>query len=807
MHYLRYGLRQLRQSPGYAVVAILTLALGIGANTAIFSMIEGVVLAPLNFADPDRLVMAWESNSLAPRVSVSAPDFRDWQRSARSFEQIVALRTQAYDLTNPGTPEHLSGQQISSGFFSTLGVELTLGRDFSPEEDVRGGAPAVIISDRLWRNRFSGSRDALGKLVTLDGVDYAVAGVLPFGFNLAGVADVYTPFAQADPLIIDDRSIHSLLCIARLKPGVTLAQARAEMSALQSQLNQTYAGADRGLGTDVSPLKEQIVGDTGGTLLLLMSAVGLVLLIACANVANLLLARSAARTREFALRMALGANRAEIVRQLITESVLLALGGGCVGLAVASWGVKFALAIVPGSLPRHENIGVNLPVLVFTFGLAVAVGIVFGLVPAWKSSNTDLQTSLKEGARGSTSGRHRAQDALVIIQIALTLVVLAGASLLFRTIQNLWDVNPGFNTRDILTFKLGLSPAATKTGATTRIAYQQLTERIRQIPGVQAADLTTLVPLAPRDNAGPFWIGSQPPGSMAEAPRAVFYETGPDYLRVTGIPLLQGRFLSAQDTTASEPVVVIDSVLAHAYFPGRDPIGQTLTVAHWHTAKVIGVVGHVMHYGLGERRWYTQNQIYFSFYQLPDDWVPFFRGTLSMVVRTPLASAAVIPAIKSAVYGVGSGQPVYDIQTMQEIVSTSMMSQRFPTILLGAFAVLALLLASIGIYSVISYLMTQRVREIGIRLALGAEKRDVLSMVLGHGLRMALAGTAIGVAASLVLARLLSSFSQLLFGVRSNDPVTLVMVSLVLMGAALLACYIPAGRAARVDPMVALRYD
>jgi predicted permease len=806
MRYFRYGLRQLLGSPGYASVAIVTLALGIGANTAIFSMLQGVVLDPLHFTDPDRLVIAWQSNSLAPRVSVSAPDFRDWQRDAHGFEHLAAQRSQPYDLTNPGTPEHLAGQEISSGFFITLGVKLTLGRDFSPQEDVRGGAAVVIISDRLWRDRFDASRDVLGRLVTLDGVDYAITGVLPAGFNLGGAADVYTPLAQGDPLIIGDRTIHSLLCIARLKPGVSLAQARAEMSALQSRLNQTYSDADRGLGTDVTPLKEQIVGDTGETLLLLMGAVGLVLLIACANVANLLLARSAARTREFALRLALGANRSEIVRQLMAESVLLALAGGCLGLATATWGVKFALALVPGNLPRSENIGLNLPVLLFTFALAVVVGILFGLVPALKSSNTELQLSLKEGGRGSAGGGHRAQRALVVVQIALTLVVLAGASLLFRTIRNLWDVNPGFDAHNILTFKVGLSPSAAGTGASTRIAYQQLTERVGQIPGVQAADLTTLVPLSLRDNVGPFWVGSQP-ASIAEAPRALFYETGPDYLRVTGIPLLRGRFLNAQDTTASEPVVVIDTVLAHTYFPDRDPVGQELTVAHWHTARVVGVVGHVMHYGLGERRWYTQNQIYFSFYQLPDDWVPIFRGSLSMVIRTPLALATVMPEIKSAVYGAGSGQPVYDVQTMEEIVSTSMMSQRLPTILLGAFAALALLLASIGIYGVISYLMTQRVREIGIRLALGAEKHDVLSMVMGQGLQMAVTDVAIGLAAALALARLLSSFSQLLFGVQSNDPSTLAAVSLVLMGAALLACYIPARRAARVDPMVALRYD
>jgi len=807
---LKYGLRMLARSPGFAAVAIVTLALGIGANTAIFSVVEGVVLAPLPYTEPDRLVVVRENSlTLKREMSVSYPDFLDWQRNAQSFQQMASVRWLDYNLTSPGTPEHLNGKQISSGFFSTLGVKLALGRDFSPQEDVHRGAPVVIISGRLWRSRFSGSSEALGKYITLDGSDYTIVGVLPFGFHLIGNdADVYTPLGQGDPLVVNDRTMHpGILCIARLKPGVTVAQARAEMGAVQNQLNQVYPAADRGLGTDVVPLKQEIVGDVSKTLVLLLGAVGLVLLIACANVANLLLARSVARAREFAIRSALGASRARIAGQLVAEGVLLSTAGGAVGLVIAKWGVSPALAAAAGSLPRSENIAVSIPVLLFTFGVSITVGILFGLAPALKSSNTDLQASLKEGGRGSTGGHHRAQHVLVVVQMALTLVLLTGASLLFRTIHNLWEVHPGFNTQQIITFKVGLSPSVTRTPSDTRIAYQQLTERIRHIPGVQAADLTVLVPLSQQANAGPFWVGSQENTYISEAPRANYYETGPDYLQTVEIPLLRGRFFSPKDSTKSAPVVVIDSVLARTYFADRDAVGQTITIAHWGAARIIGVVGHVRHWGLGDPDLYTQNQIYISFYQLHDEWVPLFQRDVTMIVRTPLDTATVMPAIKAAVYGADSGQPVYGVQTMQQIVWESMSSQRFPMILLGAFAVLALLLASVGIYGVISYSVTLRVHEIGIRMALGAEKRSIFRMVIGQGLRLALAGLAIGAGAAVMLTRLLVSFSRLLYGVGTTDPATYVSVSLMLNAVAVLACYIPARRAAKVDPMVALRNE
>jgi predicted permease len=807
---VRYACRSLRKSLGFAAAAILTLALGIGVNTAIFSVLEGVVLAPLPYREPDRLVAVLLFNrTLNYATDLSYPDFLDWQRDARSLEQIAAFTPQGFDLTSPGTPEHVGGTEISSTFFSTLGVNLALGRDISPEEDRSGGAPAVVISNRLWRERFAGNPAALGQPITLNGVDYVIAGVLQPGFRFGNQqSDVYTPIGQGDPLLRNDRTIHNILCIARLRSGVGIGEAQAEMNTVQEHIDQLNAATERGQGTVVQPLKQALVGNVGGTLLLLLGAVGLVLLIACANVANLLLARSAVRTREFAVRRALGASRMQIVRQLVTESVVLSLVGGALGLAIATWGPNALLAAAPGSLPRIENIGLNTSVLLFALGVSLTVGIVFGLLPALKSSNTDLQAGLKEAGRGSTGSHHRTQRVLVVVQIALALVLLTGGSLLLRTIHNLWAVDPGFDTQHVITFQVGLSPSVTQTASATRIAYRQLMDRIRQIPGVQAADVTALVPLSQHDNSGPFWVGSRQPPSMAEMPRALYYWTGPDYLSTMEIPLLRGRFLTPADNIDSEKVMGIDSLLADAYFPGQDPVGQTITIPHWGVARIIGVVAHISHWGLdGGDPVHDKPQIYASFYQLLDQWLPAFRSDLTITVRTPLDASTLMPAIKNAVYGSGSDQPVYNVRTMQELVSASMSSQRFPMILLSAFAVLALLLASVGIYGVISYSMTQRVQELGIRMALGARKWDVLRMVMSQGLRLAVAGVTIGAVAALIVTRLLSSFSHLLYGVRASDPLTFVGASFVLLSAALLACYIPARRAARLDPMIALRHE
>jgi predicted permease len=808
---LRYGARMLRKNPGFTAVAVLTLALGIGANTAIFSVVQGELLSPLPYSQPDRLVMIMESNPRFAHVWVSYLNFRDWQRHAQSFLQMAAFRQQGYDLTDPGSPEHIDGSAVTAGFFETLGVRLTLGRDFSPKEDEPGGAHALIISDRLWRNRFSRDPQVLEKPVTLDGVEYFIVGVLPSGFRFWSDADIYTPLGQGDPLIINARGSHDGIgAIARLSPHVSISQAKAEMSTIQNALDQLYPDDDRDLGTDVMPLKQELVGDVSGILMMLLGAVALVLLIACANVANLFLARSAARSREFGIRVALGANRARLMRQLITESVSLSLVGGALGALIAIPVVKSLLAAFPGSLPRSPNISMNAPVLLFTLGVSIVVGIFFGLAPALKNWRADLQAALKDGGRGSTSPHNRAQSSLVVAQMALTLVLLLSAGLLFRTIRKLSSVDPGFDSQHILTFKVGVSRSLMKTVESTRTAYQQLIERIREIPGVQAADFTDTIPLSGQGGTIPFWIDSRKPASRQAAPRLVGFLTGPDYFQTMRIPLLRGRLFTPQDTARTPCVVVIDSTFTRMYFPDSDPLGRTITfgfVSPTGPCRIIGIVRHVKHWSLDDPASFTQNQMYFPLSQDPDQWVLVGYPYLTVVLRTPLDSATVMPSIKAAVFGAGSDQPVYDVRTMGNIVSESMSPQRLPMILLSVFAALALLLASLGLYGVISYMVTQRTHEIGIRMALGAEKKDVLHLVVGGGLRLAVTGIAIGGITTLILARVLPSFSHLLYGVRVNDPLTFAAVSSVLGLVALLACYIPARRAMRVDPMVALRHE
>ncbi|HKW19654.1 MAG TPA: ABC transporter permease [Terriglobales bacterium] len=809
-HDLRYALRQLRKSPGFTAVAVITLALGIGANTAIFSIVEGVLLAPLHYANPERLVMIWGNNPRFPRVFNSYPNFLDWERSSRSFEQMASFREQAVDLTAPGAPSHVRAAQISTGFFSTLGSQLPVGREFTSRENQRGGAPAIVISNHFWRQRFGGE-EVLGKTVTLDGVNYSIIGIAPAKFHFEDDIDVYTPLGQLDPLILNNRAAHDgIFTVARLRAGVSVSQSQAEMSSIQDSLNHLYQNDNRDLGVYVEPLKQAIVGNVGQILMLLLGAVCLVLLIACANVSNLLLARSVARNREFAIRTALGASRGRIARQLLTESVMLSLAGVCLGIAIAFFALRFVLPAIPGDLPRSGDVTLNIPVLLYTLGVSLLVGILFGLLPAFKSSNAAPQMSLKESGRGTTQVSRRAQSSFILLQVGSTLVLLVAAGLLFRSILQLSRVNPGFDPQNVITFRVGVSHSL-KTPMDIRVAYQQLLDRIRTIPGVQSAELTTAVPLTGEGGYLPFWLDSRKPDSVQGAPRLQPFLTGPDYLRVTEIPLLQGRFLSESDSTNTPCVTVVDKDFAHKFFPGETALGHTITAGFGSAAfgpcTIVGVVGHVKATSLNDETFANQVQAYYSLHQDPDQWVPLNYREASVIIRTPLDVAAIIPAIRRATYQAGSEQPIYDAQTMGQIASASMSEQRFPMMLLGMFAGLSLLLASVGLYGVISYAVTQRTQEIGIRIALGADKRTVVQMFIWQSLRLVLLGIGIGAAGAWIAVRTLSSMSHLLYGVGAADPVTFAAGAVLLMSAAAFASYIPARRAAKVDPMVALRYE
>ena len=804
---LRYGLRQLRRSPGFASLCLITIALGIGANTAMFSVVEGVILAPLPFPRADRLIFLWENRPGVSQLEVSYPNFEDWERTSQSFDAMCALALHNFDLTAPGRAEHLIGIRATSGLLKILGVQPAVGRDFTVSEDQANASPAVLISDRLWRDRFASDPSVAGRLLVLDGKSFTVIGVLPSGFHFLEDADVITPLRSNMPAIYGDRSVDALAVLGRLKSRVTMGQAEAEMNTIQRDLDRQYPDANRSVGVAATSLLSQMIGDVKGTILLLFGAVGLVLLIACANLANLLLARSTARSREFGIRAALGASRGRLSRQLLTESILLSLAGGALGVVLAGFGLRFLLAALPHSLPRSGNIALNLPVLLFTVLASISVGILFGLAPALQCANPDVRGALQKASRSTATGRNRLLGRLVMLQFALTLVLMTGAGLLLRSIRNLWHVNPGFDTRRVISFQVGLSPSSTKTPDQTRAAYQQLLARIRGLPGVEAADLTNIVPLSGADNGGPFWIGTKQPASLQEVPHALYFWTGPDYLKTMGIPLLQGRFFTPADQISSGKVVVIDSVLAHTFFPGQNPVGQTLTVGHWGAARIVGVAGHVHHWGLDDGDTYTPRQIYIPAYQLPDAMVTDFFRTLKLLVRTTLPPMDLMPAIRNVVYASSPDQPIFNVATMDEVVSESMASRDLPILLLGIFAALALLLSSVGIYGVMSYSVMRRTQEIGIRMALGADRSSVFRMIVGQGIAMAGVGLGVGASVAIALARLLPNFSRLLYGVGETDPLTLFSVAVGLLVVALAACYLPARRAMRTDPMNSLRFE
>ncbi|MBZ5514175.1 MAG: ABC transporter permease [Acidobacteriia bacterium] len=804
---VRYGLRMLAKNPGFTAVAVLTLALGIGANTAIFSVVNGVLLRPLPYPEPDRLVRIYERSAQFNVMSVAYPNFLDWERTNRSFAGLAAYRGESFNFTGTGQPEQIPGAVVAANFFSVLDVKPLLGRTFTSDEDRQGANPVAMVSEGLWKRRFGSSTAVLGKSLELDGQAYSIVGIVPRDCRLLDPAEAITPLWQwRRRMQLESREFHpGIQVVGRLKPGVSLAQAQADMDSVAHSLAQAYPKTNEGQGTAIVPLKNAIVGDVRAMLLLLQAAVGFVVLIVCANVANLFLARSVARRREVAVRVAVGASRARLIRQFLTESVIVGLAGGALGLLLASWGIPPLLAAVPGGLPRREAVGLDGSVLLFTLAVSLLTGILFGLAPAFESSRSDLQEALKEGGRSAVGGHRRTQSVFVVSEVALALVLLAGAGLMIRTVQRLWDVNPGLNPQHVLTMQVALSPTLPNDPSAIRIAWHQLLDRVRNIPGVESAAVTILVPLSGDDNEMSFWTSGQPPSSMAQMPVALGYITTPGYLRTMGIPLLRGRSFTEQDSESSLKVVMIDEVLATHFFPGQDPVGQQLQLAGFGPLEIIGVAGHVKHWGLdADDSAKIRDQLYFPFFQIPDQFMAQSKMGLRLVLRTGSNPISMVSAVSRQVMGLGRDQPVYNVGSMEQLIAGSLARRRFLRMLLVIFAGLALTLAAIGILGVISYSVSQRTHEIGIRMALGAERRDVLKLVLGRGLVLALSGVAIGLVAALGLTHFLAS---MLYGIRPADPLTLIGVVILLLGVALLASYIPARRATKVDPMVALRYE
>ena len=805
---LKCSVRTLGRTPGFAVIAVLTLALGIGANTALFSVVNGVLLNPLPFPQPDRLLAVYTNSSQFGTSSTTYPNFLDWRKETRALAAIAGYRFQDYNLTGTGEPERLHGLMVSAEFFSILGITPRVGRAYRPEEDVVGAAPVALISEGIWKRKFGSSKDAVGTSLVLNGEPHTILGVVPGKVALFRAADVFVPIGQwSEPAFRDRRIGMGMHAIGKLKTGVSLAEARSDMELVGKHLADAYPASNGGLGIVLFPLKEDRVGDVRPMLFVLLGAVGFVLLIACANVANLLLARSTGRTREFAIRAALGAGQARVVRQLLTESVLLALAGGAIGLAFAHWGLEAVLAALPKALPRTDEIALDWHVLAFTLGVALVTGILFGLAPALRMFKPNLQDTLKEGGRGGSGERHRTQKIFVAVEMALAVVLLVGAGLMIRSLAVLWGINPGFDPHNVITYALSLTSEKTATAAQLRQLYRAHLAAFEGTPGIEKVSMTGgSIPMT-GDSEIPFWVeGTPKPTSENDMPFALFYLTTPGYRDVMRIPLIRGRFFTDQDDEHSADVAVIDEAFARKFFRDQDPVGKRVNLALLDThPQIIGVVGHVEHWGLGDTQHETlQAQIYLPIWQVPDHFWTLLNSGCEYVARTAAQPIGTMNGLRAAASKVDSTSVLYQPERMDEIVKNSVAVQRFTMILLSMFAGLALVLSGIGIYGVIAYVVGQRSHEFGIRIALGAQRGDVLRMVLRDGAKVALAGVIVGLIAAVGLTRLMAN---MIYGVGVRDPVTFAGVAIVLTMVALAACYVPAWRATRVDPMIALRYE
>jgi len=810
----RFGARLLIKIPGFTAAVVLTLALGIGINTVIFSVVNGVLLNPLPFPHPEQLLALHESKPNFATGSISYPNFLDWRKDNHTFAAMGLARGFGFSMTGRGDAEQLTAEFLSDGYFAVLGVRPVLGREFTPADETLGASPVAIISEGLWRRKFGSSQNVVGQTITLDGKNFSIVGVIPASLRLSvsnfQVSDVYAPIAQWSNSILMFRGaglgFHG---IGRLRPGVTIEQARADMQRVTGNLAAAFPDEDRGIGASLVSMKEQIVGSTRGFLLVLLGAVGFVLLIACVNVASLMLARASGRAREFAVRAALGASRGRVVRQLLTESLLLGITAGAMGLLAAALGLKAAIHALPAALPRAEEIGLDFHVLSFATLISIATGLLFGLAPAWRVAKEDPQRALKEGGRGATGANQRTLGVFVVMEVAVALVLLTGAGLMVRSLVHLWDVDPGFTTRNVETFSIAMPPAmASATPEMIRAKHRAMNEALAAVPGVTAVSQTWgAVPMAGEDDQW-FWIDGQPkPRTNNDMSWVIDYIVDPDYQRVMQIPLKRGRFLTRQDDEHAPLVAVVDEVFANKYFPGQDPIGKRIDIDNLggKSASIVGVVGHVKQWGLDtDDSQQLRAQYYLACMQVSDDFLLGMRSGSSFLVRYDGNPALAIAGLRSTVHRMSNEQVLFGETTMEKIVTDSMASRRFAMILLGGFAALALLLACVGIYGVMAYLVSQRTQEVGIRMALGARRSDVLLFVFKGGAKLAAVGMTIGVLSAIGLTRLMG---QLLYQVSPTDPMVIATVCVLLMLVALAACFLPARRAASIEPMKALRTE
>lgn len=810
---VKYGFRTLLKNPGFTAIAVLTLALGIGANTALFSVVNGVLLNPLPYPNPSQLVAVAEKFPPFPEASISYPNFLDWVRMNHTFQALAAYRHTDFNLTDSGQAQRLNAVQISSSFFPLLGVQPVIGRTFSPEDDRQGAASAVMLGGRLWKSKFGASPDILGKTLNLDGTGYTMIGVVPENFYFCcesmnfQLGDIYVPIGSGNPQWLTQRSFHpGIRAVGRMKPSVTITQAAADMNEIALNLAKAYPATNKSAGVLLTPLRERMVQGIRSTLLVLLASVGFVLLIACANVANLLLARATGRAREFAIRSVLGATAKRVVRQLLTESLLLAITGGALGLILASWGTLAALRILPQALPRANDIRIDPRVLLFTLAVSILTGALFGLAPSLKTSRPDPHETLKEGGRGGSGARHRTQSVFVVFELAVAVVLLIGAGLSLRSLAGLWSLNRGYNPQNVTTFGVAFPPSVLKQSPDqVREMLRQLPENIAKIPGVTAASLTDASVPLDSDWEEHFWLdGSPKPATHSEMPETLLYIVSPDYIRVMGIPLLRGRFFTSQDNAQSPRVGVIDEDFAQRYFADQDPVGRRINMEDT-PVEIVGVVGHTEQWAHDDKfSGSVKVQLYTLAEQVPDVWLEFVTKGAGVMVRTQSPNYPAVDTIRSAMLQLNSEQVTFGFQSMDHIIESSLKSRQFGMILLSVFAAVALALASIGIYGVMSYVAGQRTREIGVRIALGAQRRDVLKLVFGEAARLTFAGVLTGLIAAAGLTWLIRG---MLFGVSTIDPLTFAAVALLLSGVAFTACYIPARRAMCVDPIVALRHE